>query len=714
MLKNYTDDELLAITQREIEKATSGEMLKISAEREKALYYYDGEAKGELAPHDTPGASTFVSSDVSDTVEWMLPSLMKIFTAGDDAVEFAPQNEEDGEAAQQATAYVNHIFYRKNPGWLVLYTWFKDALLQKNGFLKVYWDSTPTESIEQYTGLDEASIGLLIEDGAEIIGVEQVGEAPSLDVDEQGQPLPNVALYNVTARFIKSTGQVRVDNVPPEEFLIDPGARSIEDAVFVGHRVERTMSELRDAGYENLDNITDDTLDVFDNESVTRDDGFFTDDDENVEKRVKLTECYLKIDMDGSGIAEWRKIVRAGNAILENVEVESPPFVTITPIPVPHKFFGLSVADQAMAIQRVKTSIWRSNLEGLYRTINERTYAVQQNVNMDDLLTNRPGGVVRVKHPTDVGPLQTGRPDLSSGLAMLEQVTTAGENRTGWTRYSQGVGADSLNKTATGINIITNKSEMRVELIARVFAETGVKDLFRMILKLVSMYQDRAEVIKLTNKWVTIDPREWHNQFDFVINVGLGSGNRDQVAGQLMQILELQTQGMQLGLADAQKIYHTGAKLLENMGFKNPESFFIDPSQQQEGQAQQQEQPDPEMIKAQTEAQIKMQEFELKRWQAEQEIELKRERLIAEMNLKRQEMALKMGADAEQDLYHQYDQQNTGYLADGINPTAGNAATSGDEQIQPSQGDIGQSPMGADIQDPSGGLPQSMGEQQII
>jgi protein-tyrosine-phosphatase len=473
------------------------------------------------------------------------------------------------------------------------------------------------------------------------------------------------------------------------------------------------MSELRDAGYDNLDNITDDTLDVFGNEAVERDDGFFTDDDENVEKRVKLTECYLKIDMDGSGIAEWRKIVRAGNAILENVEVDAPPFVTITPIPVPHKFFGLSVADQAMAIQRVKTSIWRSNLEGLYRTINERTYAVQQNVNMDDLLTNRPGGVVRVKHPTDVGPLQTGRPDLGSGLAMLEQVTTAGENRTGWTRYSQGVGADSLNKTATGINIITNKSEMRVELIARVFAETGVKDLFRMILKLVSMYQDRAEVIKLTNKWITIDPREWHNQFDFVINVGLGSGNRDQVAGQLMQILELQTQGMQLGLADAQKIYHTGAKLLENMGFKNPESFFIDPSQQQ-GQPQPQEKPDPELIKAQTEAQIKMQEMELKRWQAEQEVELKRERLIAEMNLKRQEMALKMTPQAERKLYAEYDAQNTRFVNDGINPTAGNAATSGAEQIQPSQGDFGEPPMGADIQDPSGGLPQPMGEQQFI
>ena len=225
------------------------------------------------------------------------------------------------------------------------------------------------------------------------------------------------------------------------------------------------------------------------------------------------------------------------------------------------------------------------------------------------------------------------------------------------------------------------------------------------------MYQDRAEVIKLTNKWVTIDPREWHNQFDFVINVGLGSGNRDQVAGQLMQILELQTQGMQLGLADPQKIYHTGAKLLENMGFKNPESFFIDPSQQQPEQ-QEQEQPDPELIKAQTEAQIKMQEMELKRWQAEQDIILKRERLIAEMNLKRQEMALKMGAAVEQDLYHQYDQQNTGFIADdGTNAGAGNATQQGIDEGQPSPVDTEQPFMVGDVPVHNGDVHPAMDEQ---
>lgn len=705
-MPKYTDDELLSITQREIERATSGEMVQISADREKAMYYYMGEAKGELAPHAVEGASQVVSTDVADTVEWMLPSLMNIFTAGDDAVEFAPQNEEDSEAAKQATAYVNYIFYRKNPGWLTLYTWFKDALLQKTGILKVYWDKQEEASEERYHNVGEADIGLLIEQGAEIVHIEPVSQVDSGEVDESGQAI-TTTLYNVVVRIVKDTSQVRVENVPPEEFLISPKAKSITEAPFVGHRVERTLTELREAGYKNLDEISDDTIDVFENEVTQRFDNY--DDEDSVERRVKLTECYLKIDYDGSGFAKWRKIVRAGNTILENVEVEEPPFVAICPVPLPHKFFGLSIADQAMEVQRIKTSLLRTNLEGLYRTINERTFAVEGQVNLDDLITNRPGGVVRVKSPAAVGPLQTGKPDLGAGMSMMEYMEVMRENRTGWTRYSQGSQSDSLNKTATGVNIITNKSEMRVQLIARVFAETGVKDLFRMILKLVSMYQDREDVIKLTNKWVQIDPREWKNQFDFVINVGLGTGNKDQIAQQLMQIVGLQQQALQIGLADKQNLYNAGAKLVENLGFKNPELFFKDPSNSPPEEQQQEQQPSPEVIKAQTEAQLAMQEFELKRWQVEQEIMLKREQLAAQINLKRQEMAFKLTPNVEQQLYPLYDQQTEEQL-NGFDNGTGASADSGSTEGYSGEGFDGEPTVGGGIPDDGASLPPSMAE----
>lgn len=705
-MPKYTDDELLSITQKEIERATSGEMQEVSASREKAMYYYMGEAKGDLVAHNIEGSSKVVSTDVADTIEWMLPSLMNIFTAGEDAVEFAPQNENDVDAAKQATAYVNYIFYRKNPGWLTLYTWFKDALLQKTGFLKVYWDKQAEAYEESYNGLDEAAIGLLLEEGGELVHVEPVNEVVGGAVNENGQPIP-VTLYNVVVRTVKDTSQVRVENVPPEEFLISPKAKTIADAPFIAHRVERTLTELREAGYSNIEDISDDDLDIFDNERTERFEDFFGSED-TAERKVRLTECYLKLDYDGTGYAKWRKIVRAGNAILENIEVDEPPFVSICPIPLPHKFFGLSVADQAMEVQRIKTSLLRTNLEGLYRTINERTYAVTSQVNMDDLVTNRPGGVVRVTSPGAVGPLQTGKPDLGMGMSMLEHMEVMRENRTGWTRYSQGTQSDSLNKTATGVNIITNKSEMRVQLIARVFAETGVKDLFRMILKLVSMYQDRQSVIRLTNKWVNIDPREWKNQFDFVINVGLGTGNKDQVAAQLMQIVNLQQQALQLGLADKQNLYNAGAKLVENLGFKNPEMFFKDPSTQQ---AEAEQQQDPEVMKAQAEIDLKMQEFELKRWQIEQEMALKRENLIAQINLKRAELATKMTPEAEQKLYPLYNQQSEEYLNDtAADFRAGTQPAQGSFQGEPSEGFTEQPPDAGSIQPDGTGLPQGMAQ----
>lgn len=363
-----------------------------------------------------------------------------------------------------------------------------------------------------------------------------------------------------------------------------------------------------------------------------------------------------------------------------------------------------------MFFQRIKTALLRTNLEGLYRTINERTYAVEGSVNLDDLITNRPGGVVRVKSPTAVGPLQTGKPDLGAGMSMLEHLEVMRENRTGWTRYSQGSQSDSLNKTATGVNIITNKSEMRVQLIARVFAETGVKDLFRMILKLVSMYQDRHSVIKLTNKWVQIDPREWKNQFDFVINVGLGTGNKDQIAQQLMQIVGLQQQALQIGLADKQNLYNAGAKLVENLGFKNPELFFKDPSNEPSEEQQQEQQPSPEVIKAQTEAQLAMQEFELKRWQVEQEIMLKREQLAAQINLKRQEMAFKLTPNVEQQLYPLYDQQTEEQLDGNVNSRTGTPVNGRSPERNPSEGLDGTSIAIGGISDDGASLPQGVAQ----
>ena len=394
---------------------------------------------------------------MSDTIEWMLPALLEIFTAGDDAVEFAPQGMEDEKAAAQATQYINYVFYRQNTGWMSLYTWFKDALLQKNGILKVYWQDNKDVSEENYYGFDEAAIGILMQD-PEI----QIKELFQAGTDEfTGMPL-----FDVVALRIKDMGQVKVEAVPPEEFFISAKAKSISTSTFVAHRVERTISELKEAGYKNVDEITSDESIDSDSEYITRHNDYGLETEDLAERRVWLTECYVKLDYDDDGNAHWRKIVRSGNQILENERVDFPPFVSICPIPLSHKFFGRSVADLAIETQKTKTSLMRATLDGLYQSINGRTFAVEGQVNLDDLMTARPGGIVRVKNVGAVGPLQEGMPNLNAGLSMLEYMETVKENRTGWTRYNQGTSADSLNKTATGMNIITNKSDMRVQLIA--------------------------------------------------------------------------------------------------------------------------------------------------------------------------------------------------------------------------------------------------------
>jgi hypothetical protein len=321
--------------------------------------------------------------------------------------------------------------------------------------------------------------------------------------------------------------------------------------------VARTISDLKSMGYKNVDQISgDDQATSLNAERIERlsydDEMAYIQSDTVVgadesQRVVWLTECYIRVDFDGDGISELRKVLRAGNQILENEIVDCAPFVSITPIPMPHKFFGLSVADLAMDAQRIKTTILRSMLDSQNLAVNGRYFAVDGQVNLDDLLVSRPGGIVRVKQPGAVGRLEPLVGDSALGMGMMESMQGFLEDSTGWTRYNSGTDGDSLNSTATGVNVLTNRADMRLDLIARNFAE-GFRDLFRMMLKLTSQYTDKEQVIRLRGEWVNMDPREWRNGFDVSINVGLGTGNKDQQVAHLNALLMLQQQGLQIGI----------------------------------------------------------------------------------------------------------------------------------------------------------------------
>jgi soluble cytochrome b562 len=623
MKQRMTDDELRALTDAEMRQAIGYWGGKLGMQRQKALVYYYGEPYLDLSPPEIEGRSSVVSPDVRNTIESMLPQLMVKFAGSDTVVEFEPIKPGDEMAAEQATDYVNYLYRVKNAGELKTYIWMKDALLSKCGILKVWWDTRNEETREAYYGLTKFELAQMLDDPeVEIIeqktypdeddakqrqdAIEQLtqqlqqaqqlaqqGNAPALQSViqlqaqiAQIQQTPMAMLYDVDFRRVKSGGRVCVENVPPEEFLISRKAKDVQTAPFVGHRVERTISELRSMGYKDVDDLTSDdaaaSLNMERIERLQYDDEYAyapvesAEDMDEAQRKVWVTECYVRVDYDGDGIVELRKVVRAGNKILENEIVDGAPFVTIKPVPVPHKFFGLSVADLAMEGQKVKTSILRGMLDNMYLQVNGRYFAVEGQVNLDDLLTSRPGGIVRLKQPGMAGRLDQGMGDSQLGMSMMEYMTGYLEESTGWTRYNQGTDGDSLNDTATGVNIVTNRADMRLDLIARCFAE-GFRDLFRMILKLVSQYQQKPAIVKLRGNWVPINPREWRNGFETTVNVGLGTGNKDQQVSHLMALLQQQQTGLQIGDATPQTVYQTHRELVKALGFKSPDKFFVDP-----------------------------------------------------------------------------------------------------------------------------------------
>lgn len=717
-MTQMTEDQLRAVTDGEMRMAVGYWSGKLATQRMKAMVYYLGEAKMDLAPPEVEGRSAVISPDVRNTIEAMLPQLMVKFVGGDRVVEFEATKPGDEPMADQATDYLNHLFYVKNNGERVAYNWMKDALLSKNGIIKVWWDTRDEEKREEYIGLDEIELSQLADDDEiEIIeqksypdeedqeqrqqAFEQLSQAAQTSPQaammlQQLQAQPPKMLWDVTCKRIKKGGKVCVENVPPEEFLISRKAKSLQDANFVGHRVQRTASELKSMGYKNVDNLTsDDQATVFNMERIERlgyDDEMAymqTDTVQTIDESQKViwvTECYIRVDYDGDGIAELRKVVRAGNEILDNEVVDVIPFVSITPIPMPHKFFGLSVADLAMEGQKVNTALLRGVLDNTYLQINGRYFAVDGQVNLDDLLTSRPGGVVRVKQAGAAGRLDQGAGDSQLGMGMLEYMKGFQEDATGWTRYNSGSDGDSLNHTATGVNQITNRADMRVDLIARNFAE-GYRELFRLMLKLVSQYQQKEDVVKLCGQWVAINPREWRNGFDCVINVGLGTGSKDQLVGHLNMLGQQQAQALQIGVATPKNIYETAKEMTKALGFKGVDRFWTDPDQNP-----QQQKPDPEQIKAQAQMQLEQAKAQFKaqydQAAREHELMVERERLQlqAQVDTHRQQVEaqqkalesqnekeiqqIKIQAQAELERFKAEMQQQTALMVARINAEA--------------------------------------------
>ena len=603
MEEKITEFELRNIIGQEINNAMGYMGGNLSSQRKKSLEYYMGEPLGT----EIDGRSQVVSTDVADTIETILPNLLKIFTASDQVIKCEPVKSEDVAQAEQVTNYVNYIFNKDNPGFSILYTWFKDALIEKNGIVKVYWDDSKKVEQETYENLNDQEYALLINnDDVEIIEEESFeDETAKLQLqqlkqlaEQQGQELPEPPIpmiHNVIIKRTSSYGKVKIENIPPEEFLIQRSAKSIEDASFVAHRVLKTRSDLIQMGFDReiIDDLPTQNNITFNDEKLARladiDESPLNDAPDESTQEIEVYECYVKIDMDGDGVAELRKVTVAGSeasTILENMPCDFIPFCSLTPVPMPHRFYGRSVSELVEDVQLVKSTVMRQLLDNMYLTNNSRVAIMDGMVNLDDLLTSRPGGVVRTKQPPNqvMMPMQS-QTISQQAFPLLEYLDTVRETRTGVTRYAQGLDADSLNKTATGINTLMTQTQMRMELIARVFSETGVKDLFRKIFELTVKYQDKERIVQLNNQFVPVMPTEWRDRYNISITVGLGSGSKEQQIVILNNILERQLQAFGLQgnrefpMVTLKNIYNSLSKIIENAGLKNVENYFVNPEQ---------------------------------------------------------------------------------------------------------------------------------------
>lgn len=607
--------KLLSAIEAEESGAFGSENDVLNQERAIAIDYYLGRPFGD----EVEGRSKVVSNDVKDTIEWQKPSLIRIFTAGDNVVKFDPTGPEDEKAAEQESDYVNYIVTQKNDWFAIVYDWITDALLTRNAYAMAYWEDKADATLESYQGVSDDQMALLMQD-IQAGRVEVVGHTayanpdmpPQAVVDPMtGQPVmgPQPQLHDIQLRKVRSYGCVKICVLPPERCLVSETLNtvSLQDAPFFEYWEEKTISSLREMGLDVPDKIPDDGGAPDSEVDIARDVGrIYGMNNEDLRqdptmRRVRVRMVWIRYDLNEDGIAELLQCIVVGRQILRMDEVDTIPVACIVPTPMPHRHIGLSSADDTAEIQEIKSAILRRGLDNLYLQTDGRT-GVSSKVNLDDMLTSRPGGVVRVDGipAQEIMPFTVPQtfPACMQGMEYMDQIK---ENRTGTNRYFTGVDQGAQNKTASGIAQLTSSASQRVELMARVIGN-GMKELFRIVHELTLKHSRMAETIRLRNEWVTVDPRQWKKRADMTIAVGLGVGNREQLMANLRMILQFQLPALQVGVATPQNVYETLSELTKAAGFANADKFWTDPSKQQP----QPKGPPPEIIKAQMDNQTKL------------------------------------------------------------------------------------------------------------
>jgi hypothetical protein len=672
------DDTLLSHLQKEEEAAADYVWGALSAERLKAMREYHREPYG----NEEEGWSTIVTSEVQDTIEWLLPDLLDVFVSTDKAVVFEPTRAQDVAGAEQATDACNYVFYKQNNGFLVLYTALKDALMVKNCAVMWRKEEKRTKSVLPVQNATPEMLAMVLaqHEEAEIESASEV-QQPIMDqmtgqpaVDPlTGQPMVQT-LINARISYIEKRKTIKIEAFPPENLLVrrDWTQPLLDDCPYVARAMEVSLSDLHEMGFEDVtaEDLTSSGEPAPTDEDAYRAERAGRNGDAYIESRQRndveddslktgiLRIEFVLVDYDGDGIAERRCIYRLQNKVLSNDECSHVQIATASPVLLTHRWDGLSVADLMSDLQRLNTELTRQVLNSAYLSNNPRKTVLTDvngtpRANIDDLLDSRPGGILRQQQVDAIG--QDITPFVGGQmLPLLEYVDQMGERRTGLSRQSQGLDPNAINeRTATAARMAQGAGQKRIKLMARIFAEILLKPMFRGTFKLLTDGDMERIAFKLRDQFVEYDPNEWRDSYDTTINVGLGTGDKEVQGMQLQQIAAAQgaLAASPFGplLLKPKQVYNTQAKLVENAGFKNVGDFFIDPGDQPLPPPPPMP-PDPKIAVKQMELQADAQKFQAETQRLNEVEQLKAQAKLQEVRANLELQAANDARDSEREM----------------------------------------------------------------
>ena len=586
-MSKITNESLVSIIQAHRRDSLGVEDGELSNERAVALDRYHGRPYG----NEMEGRSAIVSRDLSEAVDWAMPAIMRIFTQSGSIAEFDPVSEDDEKQAETETDYVNQVIMKDNPGWIVLHDAIKDTLLLKNGYVKHWWEET--EKIEEpcYKGLSIDQVQQLMaelqQDGAE---VEIKAQEESVVMTEMGL----MPVFDIELKIKRKKGKVHLEAVPCEEVRVSKKCRgSLQDSPFVEHVTKKTRSDLIEMGMDRafVDELPAYAITSTSTQQTSRDsvsDETNTDGSSNSDRsmdEIEYCEAYIKVDCDDDGVAELRRVVTVGNKVPDGEEWNKPiPECALTGFVakrVPHRHVGESLYDELADLAEMKTTMLRQMFDNIYAT-NNTQWLVNERVNLTDFLTSLPGGVKRIE---GVDPVQgavmphVAQPIIGQILPVIDYIDGIKENRTGINKASSGMDPDTLNNVTKGAFMENmNRSSQKIEMITRLIAETGVKEMVLRVHSLLIRYQDKQRIIRMKGKYVPVNPQEWKERTDLTVKVGLGTGNEEDKQRKLMMIADLQGKMLgPLGLVDAPHAFSLFADVVKTLGFESPDKYAMSP-----------------------------------------------------------------------------------------------------------------------------------------